>query len=93
MIKKYIAEFHAEQADIVRKLIKEGSIFIAIQGYATRQYSTEKATSLSVLPLAEFIDLLVNLGICSRLEFRIAAYFIAKEFSEFAIIEKNRAYW
>jgi predicted HTH domain antitoxin len=68
LIKLHIAESNHEQADVLREMIKNGGIFIAIQGYASGKYSTEKAASLAGLPLAEFIDLILRLGIRSNIE-------------------------
>lgn len=67
LIRKHIQESQLDQSEEIRELIKNGTLFVAIQGYSTGKYSVEKAASLTNMALSEFIDLLSNLGIKSHL--------------------------
>ncbi|MHA1255501.1 MAG: UPF0175 family protein [Promethearchaeota archaeon] len=66
-IRRYSEEKKTEQSDIVRDLIDNGSIYLAIKGYAKGKYSIGKAAYLSDLPLSEFMDLIMDLGIKSKI--------------------------
>ena len=66
-IRRYSEEKKTEQSDIVRDLIDNGSIYLAIKGYAKGKYSIGKAAYLSYLPLSEFMDLIMDLGIKSKI--------------------------
>jgi predicted HTH domain antitoxin len=66
LIELHAREARLDQSDIVRDLINKGGIFVAIKGYAEGKYSVEKAASLASIPLSEFMDLLMSLGIKSK---------------------------
>nr|MDO8117142.1 hypothetical protein [Candidatus Sigynarchaeota archaeon] len=68
LIERHAREARLDQSDIVRDLINKGGIFVAIKGYAEGKYSVEKAASLASIPLSEFMDLVMNLGIRSRID-------------------------
>ncbi|MHA1131071.1 MAG: UPF0175 family protein [Candidatus Helarchaeota archaeon] len=67
VINKFSQEEHQEQSDIIRELIKNGSIYLAIKGYAKGKYSIGKAADLAHIPLSEFMDLVSDLGIISKI--------------------------
>ena len=67
LIRKHIQESQLDQSEEIRELIKNGALFVAIQGYSSGKYSIEKAASLTGMGLSEFIDLIASLGIKSRL--------------------------
>ncbi len=56
-----------DQSEIIRDLINNGSVYLAIKGYATGNYSIGKAAYLANLPLSEFMDLIMELGIKSKI--------------------------
>ncbi len=68
VIKRYSEEKKEEQSDIIRDLINNGSIYLAIKGYANGRYSIGKAAYLANLPLSEFMDLVMDLGIKSNID-------------------------
>ncbi|NMC05825.1 MAG: hypothetical protein GYA24_11465 [Candidatus Lokiarchaeota archaeon] len=68
LIELHAREARLEQSDIVRDLINKGGIFVAIKGYAEGKYSVEKAASLASIPLSEFMDLVMSLGIKSKID-------------------------
>lgn len=82
IIKRYSEEKKKEQSDIIRDLINNGSLYLAIKGYATGKYSIGKATYLANLPLSEFMDLIMDLGIKSKIsnEDLLEGYENLKEF-------------
>ncbi|GAI33773.1 unnamed protein product [marine sediment metagenome] len=67
IIKRYSEIKKAEQSDIIRDLINNGSIYLAIKGYAEGKYSIGKAAYLANIPLSEFMDLIIDLGIKSKI--------------------------
>ena len=67
-IRRYSEEKKAEQSDIIRDLIDNGSIYLAIKDYAKGKYSIGKAAYLANLPLSEFMDLIMDLGIKSKID-------------------------
>ena len=67
IVKRYSEETNAEQSDIIRDLINKGSLYIAIKGYSKGKYSIGKAAYLANLPLSEFMDLIMELGIKSKI--------------------------
>jgi len=67
IIKRYSDEKKEEQSELIRDLINNGSIYIAIKGYAKGKYSIGKAAYLANLPLSEFMDLIMDLGIKSNI--------------------------
>ena len=67
IIKRYSDEKKEEQSELIRHLINNGSIYIAIKGYAKGKYSIGKAAYLANLPLSEFMDLIMDLGIKSNI--------------------------
>ncbi len=67
-IKRISKEENQEQSTIIRELIKNGSIYHAIKGYAKGKYSIGKAANLANLPLSEFMDLVVDLGVTSKID-------------------------
>ena len=81
-IKRYSEEKKKEQSDLIRDLINNGSIYLAIKGYAKGKYSIGKAAYLSNLPLSEFMDLIMELGIKSKIskEDLLEGYENLKEF-------------
>ena len=81
-IKRYSEEKKREQSDIIRDLINNGSIYLAIKGYAKGKYSIGKAAYLANLPLSEFMDLIMDLGIKSKIsnEDLLEGYENLKEF-------------
>ena len=82
IIKRYSEEKKKEQSDIIRDLINNGSLYLAIKGYATGKYSIGKAAYLTNLPLSEFMDLIMDLGIKSKIsnEDLLEGYENLKEF-------------
>jgi predicted HTH domain antitoxin len=68
IIEKYALETKSEQSDIIRDLINNGSIFKAIKGYSEGKYSIGKAANLADFPLSEFMDLVMGLGIKSKID-------------------------
>ncbi|MBN1803163.1 MAG: UPF0175 family protein [Candidatus Lokiarchaeota archaeon] len=58
----------ADQSEIIRELIDSGSVYLALKGYAQGKYSIGKATYLANLPLSEFMDLTMELGIKSKID-------------------------
>lgn len=81
-IKRYSEEKKREQSDIIRDLINNGSIYLAIKGYAKGKYSIGRAAYLANLPLSEFMDLIMDLGIKSKIskEDLLEGYENLKEF-------------
>ncbi|MCK4380307.1 MAG: UPF0175 family protein [Candidatus Lokiarchaeota archaeon] len=81
-IKRYSEEKKKEQSDIIRDLINNGSIYLAIKGYAKGKYSIGRAAYLANLPLSEFMDLIMDLGIKSKIskEDLLEGYENLKEF-------------
>jgi len=69
IVKRYSKEKEADtdQSEIIRDLINNGSLYLAIKGYATGKYSIGKAAYLSNLPLSEFMDLIMEFGIKSKI--------------------------
>ncbi len=67
IIKRYSEIKKAEQSDLIRDLITNGSIYLAIKGYAEGKYSIGKAAYLANIPLSEFMDLIIDLGIKSKI--------------------------
>lgn len=67
VIKRYSKERKEDQSDIIRDLINNGSIYLAIKGYAKGEYSIGKAAYLANLPLSEFMDLIMDIGIKSKI--------------------------
>lgn len=82
IIKRYSEEKKEEQSVIIRDLISNGSIYLAIKGYAKGEYSIGKAAYFANLPLTEFMDLIMDLGIKSRIskEDLLEGYENLKEF-------------
>ncbi len=82
IIKRYSEEKKEEQSDIIRNLINNGSVYLAIKGYAKGEYSIGKASYLANLPLSEFMDLIMDLGIKSKIskEDLVEGYENLKEF-------------
>ncbi len=68
IINNFSKERHIEQSEVVRDLINSGSLYLAIKGYASGKYSIGKAAHLVKLPLSEFIDILSELGIKSKID-------------------------
>lgn len=68
IIDKFSEEERQEKSDTIRELIKNGSIYLAVRGYAQGKYSIGKAASLANLPLSEFMDLVAELGIASKID-------------------------
>jgi len=67
IIEKFSKEKQNEQSDIIRELINKGSIYLAIKGYAKGKYSIGKAAHLANVPLSEFMDIVMELGIKSKI--------------------------
>lgn len=69
IVKRYSKEkkTDTEQSEIIRDLISNGSLYLAIKGYAKGNYSVGKAAYLANLPLSEFMDLIMELGIKSKI--------------------------
>ena len=63
IIKNFAKEQKNEQSEVIRDLIQNGSIFLAIKGYAERKFSIGKAASLIDMPLSELMDIITDLGI------------------------------
>jgi len=66
-IKRYSEEKKEDQSDIIRNLINNGSVYLAIKGYAKGEYSIGKAAYLANFSLSEFMDLIMDLGIRSKI--------------------------
>ena len=67
VLNKISKEQNNEQSEVIRDLIKNGSIFIAIKGFVEGKYSIGKAANLVEMPLSEFMDIIANLGIKSKI--------------------------
>ena len=67
IIQKFSTEYKADQSDIIRDLLTNGGIYLAIKGYVKGKYSIGKAANLANLPLSEFMDLIMELGIKSKI--------------------------
>ncbi|GAH33659.1 unnamed protein product [marine sediment metagenome] len=63
IIKNFAKEQKSEQSEVIRDLIQNGSIFLAIKGYAEGKFSIGKAASLIDVPLSELMDIITDLGI------------------------------
>lgn len=68
IINKFSEEQELEQSDMIRELIKNGSIYLAIKEYAIGKYSIGKAANLAKIPLSEFMDIVADLGIKSKID-------------------------
>ena len=51
-----------------RDMINSGKMFKAIKGYSEGKYSIGKAANLADFPLSEFMDLVMGLGIKSKID-------------------------
>jgi predicted HTH domain antitoxin len=82
IIKRYSEERQEEQSDVIRDLINNGSLYLAIKSYAKGEYSIGKAAYLANLPLSEFMDLIMDIGIKSKIskEDLLEGYENLKEF-------------
>ena len=67
IIKNFAKEQKSEQSEVIRDLIQNGSIFLAIKGYAEGKFSIGKAASLIDVPLSELMDIITYLGIKSEI--------------------------
>ncbi|MHA1336952.1 MAG: UPF0175 family protein [Promethearchaeota archaeon] len=67
IIKRYSEIKKEEQSKLIRELINNGNIYLAIKGYAKGKYSISKAAYLANLPLLEFIDIITDLGVKSKI--------------------------
>ena len=67
ILNKFSEEQKNEQSEIIRDLIKNGGIFLAIKGFVEGKYSIGKAANLIEMPLSEFMDIIENLGIKSKI--------------------------
>ena len=67
VLNKISKEQNNEQSEVIRDLIKNGSIFLAIKGFVEGKYSIGKAANLVEMPLSEFMDIIANLGIKSKI--------------------------
>ena len=67
ILNKFSEEQKNEQSEIIRDLIKNGGIFLAIKGFVEGKYSIGKAANLIEMPLSEFMDIIANLGIKSKI--------------------------
>lgn len=81
-IKRYSEERKEEQSDVIRDLINNGSLYLSTKGYAKGEYSIGKAAYLANLPLSEFMDLIMDIGIKSKIskEDLLEGYENLKEF-------------
>lgn len=68
IIIRYSKEKKEDQSEVVRKLINNGSIYLAIKKYAKGKFSLGKAAYLANLPLSEFIEIITDLGIRSKID-------------------------
>jgi len=82
ILQRYSEEKKSDQSDIIRDLISSGSIYLAIKDYAKGKYSIGRAAYLAGLPLSEFMDLIMDLGIKSKIskEDLLESYDNLKEF-------------
>jgi predicted HTH domain antitoxin len=82
IIKRFSEEKKEDQSELIRDLINNGSIYLAIKGYVKGKYSVGKAAYLANLPLSEFMDLIMDLGIKSKIskEDLLEGYENLKEF-------------
>lgn len=67
IIKNFAKEQKSEQSEVIRDLIQNGSIFLAIKGYTEGKFSIGKAASLIDVPLSELMDIITDLGIKSEI--------------------------
>ena len=67
VLNKISKEQNNEQSEVIRDLIKNGSIFLAIKCFVEGKYSIGKAANLVEMPLSEFMDIIANLGIKSKI--------------------------
>jgi len=82
IVQRYSEEKKSEQSEIIRDLITSGSIYLAIKDYVKGKYSIGRAAYLAGLPLSEFMDLIMDLGIKSKIskEDLLESYDNLKEF-------------
>lgn len=66
ILNRYSEEKKEVQSELIRLFIKSGSLYLAIKGYARGQYSIGMAAYLADLPLSEFMDIFMELGIKSK---------------------------
>jgi len=66
ILNKILKTKHKEKSDIIRELINNGSIYLAIEGYVKGKYSIGKAANLENLSFSEFMDLFSELKIASK---------------------------
>ncbi len=66
-INRVSKELKEAQSEVIRNLLNNGSIYLAIKRYADGKFSIGKAAFLANLPLSEFMDLITELGIKSKI--------------------------
>ena len=67
ILNKITKEQQNEQSEVIRDLIRNRSIFLAIKGYVDGKYSIGMAANLIDMPLSDFMDLIMDLGIKSKI--------------------------
>jgi len=68
ILENFSKEYNHEQSEVIRDLIQNGSIFLAIKSYVEGKISVGKAAGLINMPLSEFMDILSELGIKAKIE-------------------------
>ena len=70
MVEKIALEENMDKSTAVRELVEMGLVYFAISKYKEGKVSIEKAAEIAYLPLSEFMDLLADLGIPSKIDVR-----------------------
>lgn len=68
IVKQISIENKKDKSTVVRELIEQGKIYVAIIEYSQRKISIGKASEIAGLTISEMLDLLANLGIKNNIE-------------------------
>lgn len=68
IVEKMALEEDIDKSTAVRELVELGRIYFALSKYREGKVSIEKAAEIALLSLSEFMDLLADLGIPSKID-------------------------
>ena len=68
IVKQISIENKKDKSTVVRELIEQGKIYIAIIKYSQGKISLERASETAGLAISDMMDLLTSLGIKNNLE-------------------------
>ena len=68
IVKQISIENKKDKSTVVRELIEQGEIYVAIKEYSQGKISIGKASEIAGLTISEIMDLFANLGIKSNIE-------------------------